>query len=104
MRRIRRDDLVEVLSGKDRGKRGQVREILPRQERVRVQGVNLAKKHMKARAMGTQAGIIEIEAPLHRSNVAVVCPDCDRAIRMGFRFRPDGQKVRYCRRCEEDLD
>ena len=104
MRRIRQDDLVEVLSGKDRGKRGQVREVLPRQERVRVQGVNLAKKHMKARAMGTQAGIIEIEAPLHWSNVAVVCPDCDRAIRIGFRFRPNGQKVRYCRRCEEDLD
>ena len=104
MRSIRQDDMVEILAGKDRGKRGQIRDVLPERQRVIVQGVNIVKKHMKAQALGTQAGIIEIEASIHRSNVAVVCPDCDKATRIGFRRRPDGIKVRYCKRCEEDLD
>lgn len=104
MRGIRQDDLVEVLTGKDRGKRGQVRQVQPQPQRVVVQGVNIVKKHMRARALGTQAGIIEMEAPIHWSNVAVVCPDCDRPTRVGFRFRADGVKVRYCKRCDEDLD
>ena len=104
MRRLRQDDLVEVLTGKDRGRRGQIRELQAQRARVIVQGVNIVKKHMKAQALGTTAGIIEIEAPLHWSNVAVVCPDCDKATRIGYRRRPDGVKVRFCRRCQEDLD
>ncbi len=104
MRRLRQDDVVEVLSGKDRGRRGPIREVLPDRKRVIVQGVNIVKKHMKARQLGTQAGIIEVEAPLHWSKVAVVCADCDKRTRVGFRRRSDGVKVRFCRRCEEDLD
>lgn len=104
MRRIRSEDTVQVLTGKDRGKRGQVRRVLVDRDRVVVQGINVVKKHLKARAMGTQAGIIEIEAAIHVSNVAVVCPGCDKAARIGFRVRPDGVKVRYCKRCDEDLD
>ena len=104
MRRVRRDDLVQVLAGKDRGKRGQVRQVLPPRQRVLVQGVNVVTKHLRAQAIGAQAGIIEMEVPLHWSNVAVVCPDCDRAIRVGFRVRADGLKVRFCKRCKEDLD
>jgi len=104
MRRLRQDDTVQILTGKDRGKRGQIRQVLPERQRVIVQGVNIVKKHMQARALGTQAGIIEMEAALHWSNVAVVCPDCDRATRVGFRIRPDGIKVRYCKHCNEDLD
>ncbi|MCY3919546.1 MAG: 50S ribosomal protein L24 [Chloroflexota bacterium] len=104
MRRLRQDDVVEVLSGKDRGRRGQIRELQPEKGRVIVQGVNIVKKHMKARQLGTQAGIIEVEAPLHWSKVAVVCLDCDHRTRVGFRRRTDGVKVRFCRRCEEDLD
>ena len=104
MPRIRRDDTVQVLTGKDRGKRGQVRRVLPRVERVIVQGVNLAKRHRKARQMGTQAGIVDVEVPLHWSNVAPVCSACNQPVRVGFRHRPDGVKVRYCKRCNEDLD
>ena len=104
MRRLRQDDLVQVLAGRDRGKRGQVRRVLPDRQRVLVQGVNVVKKHMRPRQLGTQAGIIEMEAPIHWSNVALVCPDCDRPTRVGFRLRPDDVKVRYCKRCEEDLD
>lgn len=104
MRRIRQDDTVQILTGKDRGKRGQVRDVLPERGRVIVQGVNIVKKHLRARQLGTQAGIVEVEAPLHISNVAVVCTSCERATRLGFRVRPDGVKVRFCKRCNEDLD
>ena len=104
MRRIQRDDLVEVLSGKDRGKRGQVRQVIPRRERVIVQGVNMVKRHLKPRQLGTQAGIVEMEAPLHWSNVAPVCASCNRATRIGFRIRADAVKVRVCKRCDEELD
>ena len=104
MRRLRQDDLVEVLTGKDRGRRGQIREVQAQRTRVIVQGVNIVKKHMKPRALGAAAGIIEVEASLHWSNVAVVCPDCDKPTRIGYRRRVDGTKVRYCRRCQEDMD
>ena len=104
MRRVRQDDQVQVLTGKDRGRRGQVRQVLADQDRVLIQGVNIVKKHMQARQLGTQAGIVEVEAPLHVSNVAVVCSSCDKAIRVGFRIRPDGVKVRFCKSCNEDLD
>ena len=104
MRHVRQDDMVEIRAGKDRGRRGQVRQVLPERQRVVVQGANIVKKHMRARALGTQAGIIEVEAAIHWSNVAVVCPDCDRPTRVGFRLRRDGVKVRYCKRCNEDLD
>ena len=104
MRRIQRDDLVEVRSGKNRGARGEVRQVLPKKNRVIVQGVNMVKRHMKATQLGAPAGIIEREAPIHLSNVAPVCPACDRAVRVGYRLRPDGVKVRVCKRCSEDIE
>ncbi len=104
MRRIQRDDLVEVRAGKDRGRRGQVRQVLPQRGRVIVTGVNMIKRHMRPTQMGAPAGIIEREAPLQESNVAVVCPNCDRPARVGFRMRADGVKTRVCRRCDGDID
>ncbi len=104
MRRVQRDDLVEVRSGKDRGRRGQVRQVLPKQDRVIVTGINMVKRHMRPTQMGAPAGIIEREAPLHASNVGVVCPVCDRPARVGFRVRADGAKTRVCRRCDGDID
>ncbi len=104
MRRIQRDDLVQVRSGKDRGRRGQVRQVLPKQDRVIVTGLNMVKRHLRATQIGQPAGIIEREAPLHMSNVAVVCPECDQAARVGFRVRPDGVKIRVCKRCNADID
>jgi large subunit ribosomal protein L24 len=104
MRRIKRDDMVLVIAGKDRGKQGQVRQVLLEEGRVLVQGVNMIKRHMRPRAMGTQAGIIEKEAPLHLSNVRLICRSCRKAARVRFRVRQDGVKVRVCRRCGEDID
>ncbi len=104
MRRVQRDDLVEIRTGKDRGRRGQVRQVFPRKDRVIVTGVNMIKRHMRPTQMGAPAGIIEREAALHESNVSVVCPSCDRPSRIGFRERADGAKTRVCRRCDGDID
>ncbi|HJN93478.1 MAG TPA: 50S ribosomal protein L24, partial [Dehalococcoidia bacterium] len=87
MRRIRQDDTVQILTGKDRGQRGPVREVLGQRDRVLVQGVNMVKKHVKAQQIGQPSGIVEIEAPIHISNVAVVCTSCEKASRLGFRMR-----------------
>ena len=104
MRRVQRDDLIEARSGKDRGRRGQVRQVFPKNNRVIVTGVNMVKRHMQPTQMGAPAGIIEREAALHESNVSVVCPICDRPSRIGFRVRADGAKTRVCRKCDGDID
>ena len=104
MRRVQRDDLVEIRTGKDRGRRGQVRQVLPKTDRVIVTGINMVKRHLRPTQIGQPAGIIEREAPLQLSNVAVVCGACDRPARIGFRTRPDGVKIRVCRKCGADID
>jgi large subunit ribosomal protein L24 len=104
MNKVKRNDLVLVTTGRDRGKTGEVRRVIPREERVVVQGVNLRKRHMRPRTMGQQAGIIEFEAPIHWSNVKVICRACNKPTRIAFRFRDDGQKVRVCKNCSQDID
>ena len=102
--KIRRDDNVLVISGKDKGKRGKVRRVLPGEGRVLVMGVNMIKRHSRARGVARQAGIIEREAPLPVSKVMLICSKCDRPVRVGFRSLEDGGKVRICRSCEEVID
>ncbi|MDZ4279014.1 MAG: 50S ribosomal protein L24 [Dehalococcoidia bacterium] len=104
MRRIKRDDLVMVISGKERGKQGQVREVLRERERVIVQGLNMVKRHQRQRSEGTQAGIIEKESPIHISNVKLICRACEKPARVGYRVRSDGVKVRVCGGCGQDVD
>jgi len=102
--KIRRDDTVLVIAGKDRGKKGKVRQALPKDSRVVVEGVNKVKRHTRPRGTVSQAGIIEREAPLHVSNVMLICTKCNRPTRIGFRFLEDGSKVRVCRECNEVID
>lgn len=104
MRRIKRDDQVLVISGRERGKQGQVREVLPRQERVIIQGLNMVKRHRRAQGPQTPGGIIEKEAPIHLSNVKLICPACQKPARVGARKRADGARVRVCKQCGEDID
>ncbi len=104
MQRIKRDDLVLVTTGKERGKQGQVREVLARQQRVVIQGLNMVKRHQRQQTQGTQAGIIEKEAPIHVSNVKLICRACEKPVRVGFRVRSDGVKVRVCHTCAQDID
>ena len=98
---IRRDDTVLVIAGKDKGKRGNVREIRPADNKVIVEGINIVKKHTRGRMGARQAGIIEMEAPMHAGKVMVVCPKCDKGTRIGHGFLNNGQKVRQCRHCGE---
>jgi len=98
--KVRKNDNVVVIAGKDRGKKGKVRQALPKENRVVVEGVNMVKRHMRPRGTARQAGIIEREAPIHVSNVMLLCTKCNRPTRIGFRSLEDGKKVRICRRCE----
>ncbi len=104
MRKIKRDDQVLVVTGKERGKQGQVREVLTQKDRVIVQGLNMVKRHQRQRSEREPAGIIEKEAPIHISNVKLICKACLKPVRTGVRVRPDGVKVRVCRSCGEDID
>ena len=104
MRRIKRDDQVQVIAGKEKGKQGQVREVLPDKSRAFVQGLNMVKRHQAQRDERNPAGIIEKEAPLHISNLKLICRACEKPVRVGFRTRPDGAKVRVCKSCNQDID
>ena len=102
--KIRKNDSVLVIAGKDKGKKGKVRFAYPEDERVLVEGVNFIKKHSRARGQVRQAGIIDLEAPIHVSNVRLLCSKCNRPTRIGFTFLEDGKKVRICRSCREVVD
>jgi len=104
MNKIKRDDTVLVIAGKDRGKQGPVRRVLRGEGRLIVQGINMVKRHQKPQAHGTQAGIIEKEAAIRVSNVMLVCKSCRQPTRVGFALRPDGVKARVCRSCGELID
>lgn len=102
--KIRKNDTVLVVSGKDRGKKGKVRFAYPKKERVLIEGVNFIKRHTRAMRQVRQAGIIEREAAIHVSNVMLLCSKCNHPTRIGFRFLDDGRKVRICRVCNEVID
>ena len=102
---IRKNDNVLVITGKDRGKRGRVLKVLPARNRVVVEGVNLIKRHTKPNPQRQiKGGLVEREAPMHASNVQIVCPECGKATRIGRKVLGDGRKVRICRKCEGVVD
>lgn len=103
--KIKKGDTVEIICGKEeyQGMRGTVHKIIPRKNQVIVAGANIIKKHQRPTRTRTQTGIIEREAPIHISNVALVCPRCDQRTKVGFRLFEDG-KVRVCKRCGEAID
>ena len=104
--RIKKNDLVKILAGRDKGRQGKVLEILPGGEKVRVEGVNTVKRHVKAGRdpKAPQGGIIEAAAPLHISNVQLVCGHCSKLTVAKMRTRDDGKRVRFCPKCKEPLD
>ena len=102
--KIRKNDTVLVIAGKEKGKTGKVRFAYPETEQIIVEGINFIKKHTKARGTVRQAGIIQLEAPIYMSNVMLLCSRCNHPARIGFRFLEDGRKVRICRRCSEVID
>lgn len=104
MAHVRRGDLVAVVAGKERGKRGKVLRVLADRGRVLVEKVNMIKKHQRPTQKLRQGGIIEREGPLALSNVLLVCTRCDRPARTGIKGLADGRKVRVCKRCGEPID
>jgi large subunit ribosomal protein L24 len=99
---IRRDDEIQVIHGKDRGTRGRVVRVLPRERRIMVEGIARAKKHTRPSKQRQQGGIIDIEQFIDISNVQIVCKSCGQPTRVGHRIE-DGKRVRVCRKCEADL-
>lgn len=107
---VKSGDEVLVIAGKDKGKRGKIKQAIPKEDRVVVEGLNMIKRHTRPRGPGKPGGIIDMEAPLHVSNVMLICPNCGRASRLGKRFleeldhkgRP--RKVRYCKACNEVIE
>jgi len=103
--RLRKNDLVEVISGRDAGKRGKILVVLPEKNRVIVQGVNFIKRHTRPNPQrNIKGGIAEREASIHVSNVMIVSPDDDKRTRIGSKLLPDGRKARISRRGGEVLD
>jgi large subunit ribosomal protein L24 len=100
--KLRKEDLVQVIAGKNRGKQGKVLKIDHEKGRVIVSGINMVKKAMKKKSQTDLGGIVEIEAPLHISNVMIVCKKCNKPVRAGYKI-VDGQKKRVCRKCGEVL-
>ena len=102
--KIKKNDTVLVITGKDSGKKGKVRRALPKDDRVVVEGLNMIKRHSRARRAARQAGIVELEAPIHVSNVMLICEKCKKPAKVGFKNLEDGRKVRICRVCDEPID
>ena len=102
--KIRKNDTVLVIAGRDKGKSGKVRYAYPKKGRVLVEGVNYVKKHARSTGQARQAGIIEREMTMDISNVMLVCSRCSKPTRVGRRYLEDGRKVRFCRACGEVID
>ena len=96
--KIRKGDTVEIISGNDKGKKGEVLEVMPKTDSVVVKGVNVRKKHVKPRKQGEEGGILSIESAVLASKVNVVCPKCGKATRIGY-SEEKGEKVRVCKKC-----
>lgn len=101
---VKKGDVVQVITGKDAGKKGKILSVNPDKARVIVEGVNVAKKHSKPSRGRPQGGILEIEAPIASSNVMVYCSKCKEPVRISKKILADGQKVRTCNQCGEEFD
>jgi len=101
--RVKSNDQVIVQSGKDRGKRGKVLHVFPREARVVVEGMNLVKRHIRKSQNNPQGAILSKESRLPLDRVLPICPRCNRGVRVGFKVQADGSKTRICRRCEESF-
>jgi large subunit ribosomal protein L24 len=102
--KIKKGDTVAIIAGKDKGKKGKVYRVLSKEDRIVVKGLNIIKRHSRTRGRTRQAGIIELEAPLHVSNVMLLCNKCGKPVRVSFRSLDAGRRVRVCHSCGEVID
>ena len=100
---IRKDDMVVVLSGKDKGKQGKILEVMPKEGKVVVEKITVAPRHTKPRKQGDQGGILKKEAPIYACKVQRVCPKCGKPTRAAHKVQADGKKVRICKKCGAEI-
>ncbi len=100
---VKKNDTVVVLSGKDKGKRGKIVSVEPKDSKVVVEKVNIVSRHTKPRKQGEEGGIIKKEAPLHASKVMRICPKCDKPTRYAVKVHADGKRVRVCKNCGAEI-
>lgn len=101
---VKRGDKVKVLAGKDKGRESTILRALPEKQRVVVEKVNVVKKALRPTQQNPQGGITSIEAPIHVSNVALVCPSCKQATRIAIKRDEEGRKIRFCKKCSKAID
>ena len=101
---IKKNDTILIISGDEKNKRGRVLDVSPKKGKILVEKINIIKRHMKPSKKYTQGGIVEKEAPLHRSNMMLVCPKCNKTTRIEYKILEGGTKVRVCKKCREVLD
>ena len=100
---IRKDDMVVVLSGKDKGKQGKILEVMPKEGKVVVEKINVVSRHTKPRKQGDQGGILKKEAPIYACKMQRVCPKCGKPTRAAHKVQADGKKVRICKKCGAEI-
>ena len=101
---LKKNDQVEVIAGKDKGRVGKVLRVLREDNKAVVERINLIKRHTKPQEMNQQGQIVEKEAPIHVSNLQLICPECTKTGRIGKKVLDDGSKVRYCKSCGESIE
>ena len=101
---VKKDDIVQVLTGKEKGKKGKILALFPESGKVTVEKLNMLKRHMKSDGKSRQAGILEKEGSIHISNVLIVCDKCGKGVRIKHKKLEDGKRVRVCKKCEEVID
>ena len=100
--KIKKNDTVLIISGKDRGRKGKVLKVLPKEEKLVVEGINLRKKNLKPRRSGEKGQIIQFSAPLHVSNIKLICPKCGKTTRVGYKIEGE-KKHRICKQCGQEI-
>jgi len=103
VKKIKKNDIVYVLSGRDAGKTGKVFMVMPKRSRALVEGINYVKKHARKTKQDQQGGIVQKESSIHLSNLALFCKTCNKPARVGVNLLADGTRSRFCKRCKEVL-
>lgn len=102
--KIKSNDNVKILAGKDKGKTGKVSKVLRKENKVVVEGANIIKKHIKAKRPGEKGQIVEFASPLDASNVILICPKCSKETRVGYLIMENGDKQRICKKCKQEIE
>ena len=101
--KIKKNDQVLIISGKNKGKKGKVLQVFPKENKVLIEGMNLRKKHLKAKKGGEKGEIVQLPSPMNVSNVKLVCPKCGKAARVGYKIAGEGKKFRVCKKCGQEV-